>query len=57
MLVSKLNKLLKSKDAQIIKNEYMLGKHSSLTDKQLEKVCELSGTGRGGAAFKYKKRK
>lgn len=56
MLVSKFSKLLKNKPAQEIKEEYMLGKHSSLTDKQLEKVCELSGTGRGGAAFKYKKK-
>lgn len=56
MIVSKFSKLLKSKDAQTIKEEYMLGKHSALTDKQLEKICELSGTGRGGMAFKYRKK-
>lgn len=53
MLVSKFSKLIKSKPAQQIKEEYMLGKHGTLTDKQLEKVCELSGTGRGGCASEY----
>ena len=56
MVVSKFNKLLKSKSAQTIKEEYMIGKHSSLTDKQLEKICERAGTGRGGIAFKYRKK-
>ena len=56
MLVSKFSRLLKKYDPQTIKEEYMLGKHSSLTDKQLEKICELSGTGRGGMAFKYRKK-
>lgn len=56
MLIAKFNKLLKSKGADKIKEEYMLGKHSSLTDKQLEKVCEL-GSHYGCCAFKYKKRK
>jgi hypothetical protein len=52
---NKFNELLKSKGADKIKEEYMLGKHSSLTNKQLEKVCRM-GNGRGGCAFKYKKR-
>lgn len=56
MLVSKFNKLLKKKSAQTIKEEYMLGKHSDLTDKQLGIVCEKAGTGRGLVAFKYKKK-
>lgn len=56
MLVSKFNKLLKSKPAQTIKEEYMVGKHSSLTEKQLEKVCEKAGTGRGLVAFTYRKK-
>ena len=56
MNVIKFNKLLKSKPAQTIKEEYMVGKHGSLTDKQLEKVCEKAGTGRGLVAFKYKKK-
>ena len=56
MLVSKFNKLLRTKGANKIKEEYMLGKHSTLTDKQLEKVCEKSGSGRGGIAFTYRKK-
>lgn len=56
MLVSKFSRLLRKKDAQTIKEEYMLGKHSSLTDRQLEKVCERAGTGRGGIAFTYRKK-
>ena len=56
MKIIQFSKLLKKKSPQQIKEEYMLGKHSDLTDKQLEKVCELSGTGRGLVAFKYKKK-
>lgn len=56
MLVSKFSKLLRSKPAQTIKEEYMLGKHSSLTDKQLSIVCEKAGTGRGGIGFIYRKK-
>ena len=56
MKVSQFSKLLKSKDAQKIKEEYMVGKHSDLTDKQLEKVCKKAGTGRGGIAFNYRKK-
>lgn len=56
MIVSKFSKLLKRKDPQEIKEEYMLGKHSSLTDKQLGIVCEKAGTGRGGIAFTYRKK-
>ena len=57
MLVSKFNKLLKNKPAQTIKEEYMLGKHSDLTDRQIGIVCKKAGTGRGGIAFKGKKKK
>lgn len=56
MKTSKFSKLLKKKAAQTIKEEYMLGKHSSLTDRQLEKVCERARTGRGGIAFTYRKK-
>lgn len=56
MKILKFSKLLKSKDAQKIKEEYMLGKHSDLTDRQLEKVCKKAGTGRGGIAFTYRKK-
>ena len=45
------------KSDQEIKEEYMVGKYSSLTDRQLDIICEGSGTGRGGAAFKYKPKK
>ena len=54
MEASNFKNLLKSKPAQIIKEEYMLGKHSKLTDRQLRIVCEKAGTGRGGCFFKYK---
>lgn len=56
MKIIQFSKLLKKKSPQEIKEEYMIGKHSDLTDRQLKKVCELSGTGRGGCAFKYKKK-
>ena len=52
---SEFKKLLKEKEPQKVKEEYMLGQHSDLTERQLRKICELSGTGRGGCAFKYKK--
>lgn len=53
---SQFSKLLKSKDAQKIKEEYMLGKHSSLTERQVGIVCKKAGTGRGGIAFTYRKK-
>lgn len=56
MKIIQFSKLLKKKSPQVIKEEYMIGKHSDLTDGQLKKVCKLSGTGRGGCAFKYKKK-
>ena len=56
MNVIKFNKLLKSKPAQTIKEEYMVGKHGDLTDRQLGIVCKKAGTGRGLVAFKYKKK-
>lgn len=56
MLAKDFKKLLEKKSADEIKHEYMLGKHSTLTDKQLGKVCEL-GSGHGGCAFKYKGKK
>lgn len=56
MLAKDFKKLLEKKSADEIKYEYMLGKHSTLTDKQLGKVCEL-GSGHGGCAFKYKRKK
>lgn len=56
MRISKFSKLLKIKEAQTIKEEYMMGKHSDLTDRQLGKVCEKAATGRGGIAFTYRKK-
>ena len=50
-------RLRSRKSDQEIKEEYMVGKYSSLTDRQLDIICEGSGTGRGGAAFKYKPKK
>lgn len=38
------------KDAQDIKEEFMKGKHTNLTGKQLEKICD-EGLGHGGVAF------
>lgn len=55
MKVIEFKKLLKSKPAQTIKEEYMVGKHGDLTDRQLGIVCKKAGTGRGLVAFKYKK--
>lgn len=55
MLAKDFKKLLEKKSADEIKHEYMLGKHNTLTDRQLGKICEL-GSGHGGCAFKYKKR-
>ena len=50
------NNLLKSKEANKIIEEYMLGKHSKLTDKQLQKVIDKKNknqkfNGRGAMAF------
>ena len=56
MKISKFSKLLKSKAAQTIKEEYMMGKHGDLTDRQLEKVCKKAGTGKGCIAFTYRKK-
>lgn len=56
MTTSKFSNLLKNKDAQTIKEEYMLGKHSSLTDRQLGIVCEKAASGRGSIAFTYRKK-
>ena len=39
-----------------ILEEYMMGKHGTLTDKQLEKVCS-KGNHRGAIAFTCKKRR
>lgn len=38
------------KDAQTIKEEFMIGKHNKLTPKQLETVCKNSRDG-GGICF------
>ena len=58
MLTSKFSKLVHTIGYDRIKEEYMLGKHGSLTDKQLEKVLEkASNRGRGGINFEFKKRK
>lgn len=50
-------RLRERKSDQQIKEEYMVGKHSSLTGRQLGIICEGSGTGRGLVAFKYKPKK
>lgn len=50
-------RLRKRKSDQQIKEECMKGKHNKLTDRQFGIVCEESGTGRGGIAFKYKPKK
>ena len=49
-------KLIDRKGSNKVKEEYMLGKHSSLTDRQLRIVCEKDGTGRGAVAFTYRKK-
>lgn len=55
MLVSKFNKLIHRLGYDRIKEEYMLGKYGTLTDKQLEKVLNNSShKGRGGVNFVYK---
>lgn len=56
MKTSKFSKLLKKKAAQTIKEEYMLGKHGDLTERQVGIVCKKAGTGRGGIAFTYRKK-
>jgi hypothetical protein len=38
-------KLNAKKDAQTIKEEYMAGKHTNLTDYQLKKICKNSRDG------------
>ena len=56
MRISKFSRLLKRKAAQTIKEEYMMGKHSDLTERQVGIVCKKAGTGRGAIAFTYRKK-
>ena len=55
MKTSKFAGLMRKSTPNKILEEYMMGKHRTLTDKQLEKVCAKSDH-RGGIAFTYKKR-
>lgn len=55
MKVSKFAGLMRRKTPTKILEEYMLGKHGTLTDKQLDKVCS-KGNHRGGVAFSYRKK-
>lgn len=61
MKVRLFSKLTKEKEPQDIISEYMLGKHSKLTDKQLQKIIDEKNknekyNGHGAIAFNYKKR-
>lgn len=54
------SKLLKDNDPVVLLNEYMTGKHGTLTDKQLQKIIDEKNkgefNGRGAVAWRYKKR-
>lgn len=55
MKTSKFAGLMRKKTPTKILEEYMLGKHGTLTDKQLEKICS-KGNHRGAIAFVGKKK-
>lgn len=58
MEIKKFSKLIKSKEkAQKAKERYMLGHYGTLTDNQLNIICEKSESGRGGIAFRNNKSK
>ena len=50
MDTKRFKRLMKRKDAQTIKEEFMMGKHGNLTEHQLEKICRSS---RGGGSISF----
>lgn len=61
MKVRLFSKLMKEKEPQDIISEYMLGKHSKLTEGQLQKVIDEKNknekyNGHGAIAFVYKRK-